>query len=185
MFLKKIAFLMIVTTIASSLVSCGYSRWYYAPTERNVGKSDIWSLDFGFTDYESTLPVSIGQSYPDTSFFYIIEFKEKDTTENARLSFRVDDVHLSHSKEMERIVLKKHAEVSERDLHNGATSVNRTVYFGPFSISKPRPDTIVIDQKVTIFVQYSGEEVTSFHLTVKAVLSEERRSSFRDFIRGT
>jgi len=176
--------MLLGSALVATTVGCAYSRWNYVPIEKQLNH-DFWVLHFGIVDYEFTLPASITKDHPDTSFFYIIELREEDTTKYPRLNFQVDNVQVSYSTKKEPTLLPKHLEGSKGEQHVGATAVTHTRYYGPFAVPKQRPDTILIEQDVTILYRDTGKALKHFHHTLKAALNKVRHSALREFIQGT
>jgi len=151
-----------------------------------MDNNDSWSFEFSISRHSGTPHIS--KITPNDTlrytFIFFVELKEKDTTKYDRMNFRVDNIKYRYSSEAEPLALNKFIEYYNRDEHNGATSVNHGSGYGPLLVSMPLPDTIWIEQDVTVFYQDSGKEVASFHHVVIAELAEGKYSHLRDFIDG-
>lgn len=174
-------FLMILLV---STFACTYTRWYYTPAAESI-KGDAWSVDFCFYPIGARKPIKQGYDRTDTSYFYIVFLIESDTTIFQRLKFAVDNVYVTYKGLIEPITLQQEKYVSSSGEYDGATNVNHAIFFNSFRVPKPRPDTIYVDQDITIFYRDTGEKLTSFHYQTIAKLGRYQRWHIVDIIEGT
>jgi len=158
------------------VVGCTYSRWNYYPIDGPL-EHDIWSVRCFFGGEEK------GDS--GTTLYYQAVLREEDTVQNRRLHFLVDSVRVSYSGLDEEVRLAIRERDSGGGEHVGATNVDHWVLFTPFQVLQPRPDTVIIDQVITILDRDSGEELTRLHYQVKAKVHRHRRWKIGDYIEGT
>jgi hypothetical protein len=97
----------------------------------------------------------------------------------------VDNVQFSYNGLVEPVILNKETVYTFAGGHVGATNVNHSISFYPFRVPIPRPDTIYVDQDITVFYRDTGEELIHFHYQTQAKLHRNRRWHIIDIIEGT
>ena len=173
---RIILFVLLSTVLVGGFAGCAYTLRNYATIGESL-EHDTWSLRCFFGTKES------GDSL--TFVYYYINFSESDTTKHARLRFTVDSAMVTYSGLGEPILLEREKWGSAGGLHVGATNVNHGIDFGPCDVPKPSPDTIIIDQDITIFYRDTGEILTHFHHQTRAKLEASRHWRFLEFMAGT
>ena len=167
---------LLSTVFITGLSGCTYTIWNYA-VAGEARRGETWSLQcyFGLQEISDSL----------SSVSCYIVFSETDTTKYPRLLFTVDGVEVNYSGVTKRLTPREEQWGSTGGEYVGATNVNHGVGFNPFDVSKPPPDTIIIDQNITILYRDSGEELTHFHHQTRAKLEGSRRWRFLEFMAGT
>ena len=169
------------------VVSCGYSRFGYNSPEVNRKQTWAWELNSYFLPAGSVLPEKdeygnyLKEIRGDTLFFYIVEVCQKDTAADAALTFDIAEAVLSRCADDEAELLELDS-TGVFDGGKGRRCIER--FYGPFSVSLPRPDTIVVRQRITVSNQVTGAKVAEFPYESVGILKETRRSHFTDFMNG-
>jgi hypothetical protein len=181
---SKTIVILVCCGVSAVVTGCTYSGWSYAPLEQPLVR-DTWSLSFDIPNLADCGPTPADTyiDLSDRSFVYEVTLREKDTTSNPRIICRLDSVLVVFPGDIQSIPLVQSSEI-ERETHVGATSVQHTACFGSFQVPKSRPDTIRIEQSVTIVDRDSRQETTRFHYTIRAVLRRHRYWVLRELIRG-
>jgi len=164
-------------------VGCGYSRWDYRTVTPEV-KATEWTLKYVFSVASASIPVSQGMDWSDTTFYYSVLMTESDTTRNTRFDLDVKNVMIKGIPDRPAIHLTVADEYTGPAEFKGP-AVYHHIRFGPFNVPRPRPDTLLVDQEITIVDSENRQTVRLIQTTVKAVLTEYRGSRIKDFINGT
>jgi hypothetical protein len=159
-----------LTVLSVVLSGCAYSRWYYARIDRPI-RHDTWELRYFFYN---------AHPEDDTrdTVYYSCALEEADTARNRRLDFFVDSVRAAYG-ESGWLTLLQTREWTDRTCDR---RVNQGKEFGPMRIPKPRPDTIYVDQVVTVRYRDTGETLARFHYSVKGVLKRIRYWYLQEFL---
>lgn len=174
----SVAFVLLVSIFSG----CGYSRWGYRAITPACKDTQI-ELEYGFA-YAGIKPVSEGRDWSDTTFFYTVVMTELDTTGDKRFTLEVKNVVLKNLRGKPETVLPL-AEFGSKKVEYVAPSVLHIARFGPFDVTLPRPDTVYVEQDISILDGKTGEVLRQYHQNVRGILAESRGSRIVDFINGT
>jgi hypothetical protein len=161
---------VLMTVVAVILSGCAYSRWYYATIDKPI-RHDTWSL-------ESMVRNANPESDTSATLYYNCILVEADTAGNRRLDIVVDSVRVSYGNSGWLTLPQSEAWTTLIC----ETRVRQGREFGPIRIPKPRPDTLVVDQIVTVNYRDTGETLTRFRYRVKAALTRIRYWYLEEFL---
>ena len=177
----------LMLTLCLNVISCGYTRYLYASAGSNREKTSSWELHSYFLGLGSVLPEKDEHGNyrkeirGDTLFYYILETCTNDTSGDPDLSFDVSTPVLFRYSDDEGESLG----LDSADVFSGGKG-KRCIerFYGPFSIPIPRPDTIVVRQRITVSSQATGAKVAEFPHESIGILRTMRRSHINDFLNG-
>jgi len=165
---------------------CTYSRYGYSTKERPTDQK-TWELEFVFWPLRLSsykyIPPDVKN--PQMAFNYQVTLVEIDTLNNPRLDFMIDNTQLRFNTSNMVVPLSVKEKNTLAGQYVGATCVYHTYTYGLIDVPKPRPDSVYVDQDITIYNRDNRNILKTFHYQAKGVLYRIRRWHIIDILEGS